>query len=239
MKSSFVDSKEGDDNNAVLLKQVSRSYRSGPVSNIILDSVDLDIRRGQFVTLYGPSGSGKSTVLRIIGGLDHAYSGKVIINDTELKTLSGSALSAFRVRNLSFVFQDFKLLHGLDVITNVAAPLYALQASKDTIKQRADAALELVDLSARARSLPGELSGGEQQRVSIARALVSGADIIICDEPTGNLNRGLAHEIWHLLRDLRQHYDKTLIVATHDEYGARMADQVLEITGGMINVSNP
>src|SRR3954470_6214160 len=183
----------------VSCRSVTKEYKRGNESIAVLSDVDLTLARGEFVAVMGPSGSGKTTLLNLLGGLDKASRGEVVVAGTQLDRLSGSALAQWRGRNIGFVFQFYNLMPMLSAARNVEIPLLLYPLSAVARKTKVAAALELVGLSDRSKHTPGELSGGQQQRVAIARALISDPPLLICDEPTGDLDRHTAEEILSLL----------------------------------------
>jgi len=199
-----------------------------------LDSVDVRIAAGEFVAIVGPSGSGKSTLANIVGGLDRPDSGEVLIEGRDLASLNDRELSAYRNRRVGFVFQAFNLHPGYTALENVGLPLLFAGVGARARKRRAEEVLRAVDLGDRMGHRPGQLSGGQRQRVSIARALANDPEILIADEPTGNVDSRKSAEIMHLLRDLNQQQGLTLIVITHDAAIASQADRVLAMRDGQI-----
>jgi putative ABC transport system ATP-binding protein len=218
----------------IQLKSVSRIYVMGKEKVAALDDVSLEIKDGEFIALMGPSGSGKSTFANVIGGLDKPSSGSVLIDGEEINKLSDRKLSAYRNKKVGFVFQSFNLLPVYTALENVMIPLILTGESSKVRKQRAYECLEDVGLENRADHKPNQLSGGERQRVSIARALVNNPQIIIADEPTGNLDSKKSEEIVALLKNLNRKKKITLIVITHDPNVAREADRTLHMRDGNI-----
>jgi putative ABC transport system ATP-binding protein len=221
------------------LRNVSRFYRRGADEIHALERVSLEIPAGRFVALMGPSGSGKSTLLNILAGLDRPSEGEVIVAGERLNDLSEDELAAFRARHVGFVFQFFNLLPVLSARENVALPLLLTHLRKAERNQRAETALRVVGLAERASHFPRQLSGGEQQRVSIARALVSDPEIVVADEPTGDLDAKNAVEILSLLRDLRREFGKTVVMVTHDPRGEAFVDEIHHLDKGLLRDSVP
>src|SRR5579859_6031698 len=182
----------------------------------------------------GPSGSGKTTLLNLIGGLDRPSTGEVTVAGERLDQLSGSDLSHWRARHVGFIFQLYNLMPTLSAERNVELPLLLTSLPGNERKRKVAAALELVGLSDRAKHKPGELSGGQQQRVAVARALIADPSILVCDEPTGDLDRHTAEEILDLLRILNQRHHKTIVMVTHDPKAAGYATRVLQIDKGQL-----
>jgi putative ABC transport system ATP-binding protein len=215
-------------------KDVSKSYKRGKESVAVLDHFNLEIAENDFVAVMGPSGSGKTTLLNLIGGLDRPSGGEVTVAGERLDRLSGSALANWRARHVGFIFQFYNLMPTLSAKRNVELPLLLTSLSAGERKRKVAAALELVGLSDRGKHKPGELSGGEQQRVAIARALIADPTILVCDEPTGDLDRHTAEEILGLLQTLNRHYGKTIIMVTHDPKAASYASRQLHVDKGQL-----
>lgn len=219
------------------------------MSAIILDVRDVHLRRGErriltgatfrldrggVVALMGPSGSGKTTMLNLIAGLDRPSSGEVSVNGERIDRLSRGALADWRARHIGFVFQFYNLLPVLTAESNVEVPLLLTNLSRSQRRQRVKTALELVGLSDRARHKPGELSGGQQQRVAIARAIVADPTLLVCDEPTGDLDRQSAEEIMNLVQALNRTQGKTIVMVTHDPKAASFASRELHLDKGRL-----
>jgi putative ABC transport system ATP-binding protein len=215
-------------------KDVSKSYKRGKESVAVLDHFNLEIAENDFVAIMGPSGSGKTTLLNLIGGLDRPSSGEITVAGERLDQLSGSALANWRARHVGFIFQFYNLMPTLSAKRNVELPLLLTSLSAGERKRKVEAALELVGLSDRSRHTPGELSGGQQQRVAIARALIADPTVLVCDEPTGDLDRHTAEEILGLLQTLNRHYGKTVIMVTHDPKAAGYASRQLHVDKGQL-----
>ncbi len=218
----------------VSFKDVSKHYTRGKQNVAVLDHFDLEIGEGEFVAIMGPSGSGKTTLLNLIGGLDRPSSGHVSVAGEPLDQLSGSGLSKWRARHVGFIFQFYNLLPTLSGERNVELPLLLTSLSRAERRRKVAAALQLVGLADRAKHKPGELSGGQQQRIAIARALVADPTILICDEPTGDLDRHTAEEILGLLQTLNRQYGKTIIMVTHDPKAASYASRQLQVDKGQL-----
>ena len=214
---------------------VSKFFRRGSEEIHVLEGLDLDVPKGDFLALMGPSGSGKSTLLNLIGGLDRPNKGEVIVNGERIDRLPQRKLAAWRARHVGLVFQFYNLLPVLSAARNVELPLLLTHLSKADRKKHVETALEVVGLSHRMRHLPGELSGGEQQRVGIARGIVTDPTLILCDEPTGDLDRKSGDEILDLLQALNRQHGKTIIMVTHDPHAASRASRRLYLDKGQLS----
>jgi putative ABC transport system ATP-binding protein len=199
----------------ISLAGVSKFY-DGKRRVVALESVDLEVARGEMVSIVGPSGSGKSTLLNLIGGLDRASTGEIRIDGQAMATLSDDDLTRLRRDKIGFIFQFFNLLPSLTCLENVALPLHLKGIGRREIEKRAKELLEMVQLGARIEHLPDELSGGERQRVAIARALAFHPPVLLADEPTGNLDTHTGAEILRLIRDLHEQLNSTILIVTHD-----------------------
>ncbi len=218
----------------VELKQVSRHFSKGRQTVEVLDGIDLTIAEGDFLALMGPSGSGKTTLLNLIGGLDQPSSGSVEVAGQQLVGLSSRKLAQWRSRNIGFIFQFYNLLPILSARRNVELPLLLTRLKRKQRRRNAEVALTIVGLADRAGHKPGELSGGQQQRVAIARAIVADPRILVCDEPTGDLDRDTADEILDLLELLNREHGKTIIMVTHDPKAASHAQRTLHLDKGSL-----
>jgi putative ABC transport system ATP-binding protein len=221
------------------LRNVSRIYRRGADDVHALEQVSLHLPKGRFIALMGPSGSGKSTLLNILAGLDRPSEGEVVVAGERLNDLSEDELAAFRARHVGFVFQFFNLIPVLSAQENVELPLLLTDLSKAERRERAATALRVVGLSERSDHAPRQLSGGEQQRVAIARAFVSDPEIIVADEPTGDLDAKNAEDILGLLRLLKQEFGKTVVMVTHDPRAEKYVDEVHHLDKGVLLESRP
>jgi putative ABC transport system ATP-binding protein len=218
----------------VSLKDVVKRYQRGKQSVEVLHGVNLSMEQGEFLALMGPSGSGKTTLLNLIAGLDQPTEGEVTVAGERIDKLSGGRLAKWRARHIGFVFQFYNLLPVLTAARNVEVPLLLTNLSSAQRKQNVRAVLELVGLADRATHKPSELSGGQQQRVSIARALVADPTLLVCDEPTGDLDRENAEEILRLLQTLNRQQGKTIIMVTHDPLAADHASRILHVDKGRL-----
>ena len=218
----------------VRLRGVAKDYRRGSETVHVLHSLDLEIPKGDFLALMGPSGSGKSTLLNLIGGLDRPSSGSIEIAGQRTDTMNDAQLGRWRANHVGFVFQMYNLLPVLSAEKNVELPLLLTKLSAAERRKRANAALSLVGLSERSKHKPRELSGGQEQRVGIARAIVSDPDLLLCDEPTGDLDRKSGDEILDLQQALNQQQGKTIIMVTHDPHAAARAKHVLHLNKGQL-----
>jgi putative ABC transport system ATP-binding protein len=201
----------------------------------VLKGVDLEVRRGDFLALMGPSGSGKTTLLNLIGGLDRATQGSVDVAGERVDKMSEGELAKWRSRHVGFVFQLYNLLPVLTAERNVELPLLLTHLSRAERKRHVATALEVVGLADRARHYPRQLSGGQEQRVGIARAIVTDPTLLLCDEPTGDLDRKSSEEVLELLRALNRKHGKTVIMVTHDPHAAQKAQRILYLDKGTLS----
>ena len=217
----------------VQVQNVSKKYsNSRNVEVAALHHVNLNVEKGQFIAVVGPSGSGKSTLLHLIGGLDQVTEGSIKIDGADIASLSENELSEFHRKKTGFVFQKFHLIPMLNVRENIVLPIVlGGEAVEDAY---IDELIGFLGLKERENHLPGELSGGQQQRVGIGRALAAGAEILLADEPTGNLDQSTSKEIMKYFRELNLKYGKTIIMITHDSNLARSADDIVQIVDGKI-----
>jgi putative ABC transport system ATP-binding protein len=220
--------------NIVSLRNVVKHYTRGKQDVPVLDGLDLDIAKGEFVALMGPSGSGKTTLLNLIGGLDSPTSGELSVAGERLDRMSSGQLARWRAHHVGFVFQFYNLMPMLNAQRNVELPLLLTHLSASRRAANAVAALTLVGIGDRAKHKPSELSGGQAQRVAIARALVADAPLLVCDEPTGDLDRKSADEILHLLQILNREHGKTIVIVTHDPKAAEFASRSLHMDKGAL-----
>lgn len=218
----------------IAMKEVTKVYEMGSNQVLALDNVNLKVEEGGFLAVMGPSGSGKSTLLYTVGGLLTPTKGDVTVNGTSIYKLTSRKRAKFRRENVGFIFQTFELLPYLTALENVMLPLYLAGASSIEQEDRAEEALDKVGLANRAFHKPTELSGGEQQRVAIARGVVNNPTILLADEPTGNLDQKTGNEIMQLLCKLHEKDELTIIVVTHDPTNAERANKVVEMIDGHI-----
>lgn len=200
----------------------------------VLKGVDINVNKGEVVSIVGPSGSGKSTLLHILGTLDKADKGEITMNGTDISHLSGKKLAAFRNTNIGFVFQFHHLLPEFSAIENVCIPGWIAGKRKKEVLEQAKELLTVLGVSHRLDNKPNELSGGEQQRVAVARALINQPKIVFADEPTGNLDTANAEELHRLFFDLRKKFDQTFLIVTHNQDLAQLSDRVLHMKDGWI-----
>jgi putative ABC transport system ATP-binding protein len=218
----------------VSLKHVIKRYRRGRQVIEVLHNLDLEVEAGEFLALMGPSGSGKTTLLNLIGGLDQPTEGEVVVAGEEIDRLSGGELARWRSRHVGFVFQFYNLMPTLSAERNVELPLLLTPLSRAQRKQSVDAALALVGLTDWRRHRPNELSGGQQQRVAIARAIVADPTLLVCDEPTGDLDRETAEDVLGFLQQLNRTQGKTIIMVTHDPKAASFASRIVNLDKGAL-----
>jgi len=216
-------------NNDIVLKSINKSYQKGDNTVVVHNDFNLTIKSGEFVALMGPSGLGKSTLLHLMGGLDRPTQGAVFIGEQRIDNLAQKHVTQWRAENIGFIFQSHHLLPVLTAQGNVELPLALTPLNRKQRKQHAAMALQLVNMSERADHYPKELSGGQEQRIAIARAIVSDPQILLCDEPTGNLDRKTADEILALLAKLNKDLGKTIVMVTHDNKAAEYANRVINL----------
>jgi putative ABC transport system ATP-binding protein len=218
----------------VRTRDLHKSFRRGSETIEVLSGVDLEVPRGDFLALMGPSGSGKTTLLNLIGGLDRPSRGEVAVGGERIDSFPDARLGRWRARHVGFVFQLYNLLPALSAERNVELPLLLTHLSRSERKRHVAAALSLVGLSDRARHYPRQLSGGQEQRVGIARAIVTDPTLLLCDEPTGDLDRRAGDEILELLRALNADHGKTIVMVTHDPHAAAVARRTLHLDKGVL-----
>ncbi|MEZ0387445.1 MAG: ABC transporter ATP-binding protein [Verrucomicrobium sp.] len=223
------------DKTLVRVADVTKIFRRGSEEVPVLSQLNLDVKDGEFLALMGPSGSGKSTLLNLIGGLDRATKGSVSIGGDQIDTLSDRQLAAWRARHVGFVFQFYNLLPVLNAEKNVELPLLLTHLSKAERKKHVELALNAVGLSHRTRHFPRQMSGGEQQRVGIARAIVTDPTLLLCDEPTGDLDRKSGDEILSLLQTLNKDHGKTIVMVTHDPHASARASRTVHLNKGQLS----
>ncbi len=218
----------------VKVRDLHKVYYRGSEQIDVLQGVTLDIPSGDFLALMGPSGSGKTTLLNLIGGLDTPTKGSIDVGGDRIDTLSGGRLSSWRARHIGFVFQMYNLLPVLTAARNVELPLLLTKLSAADRKKRVQTALSVVGLGDRANHYPRQLSGGQEQRVGIARAIVTDPTLLLCDEPTGDLDRKSGDEILNLLQTLNRDHNKTIVMVTHDPHAADRARRTLHLEKGLL-----
>ncbi len=216
----------------IKLEGLNKTYRTDEIETIALENVNIEVNKGEFISVMGPSGCGKSTLLNIIGLLDTPTSGTVTIDGTTIGKMSDSRLAAFRNHKLGFVFQSFHLINSLNVTDNVELPLIYRSMSASDRAKRVREVLERVGLSHRMRHMPSQLSGGQCQRVAIARAIVGNPEIILADEPTGNLDSKMGAEVMELLHSLNKEDGRTIVMVTHNEQQAMQTDRIIRFFDG-------
>ena len=221
-------------NSLVTVRDLHKVFQRGGQRIDVLQGVNLDIPQGDFLALMGPSGSGKTTLLNLIGGLDTPSEGSIDVAGDRIDKMSGAKLSAWRARHIGFVFQLYNLLPVLTAARNVELPLLLTKLRKADRRKRVEVALSAVGLSERMHHYPRQLSGGQEQRVGIARAIVTDPTLLLCDEPTGDLDRKSGDEILDLLQALNRDHGKTIVMVTHDPRAAKRAHRVLRLEKGVL-----
>lgn len=223
----------------VHVDNVQKNFKRGSEQIHVLSDMNLEVKDGEFLALMGPSGSGKTTLLNLIGGLDRATKGTVTIGGDRIDNMSDRQLAAWRARHVGFVFQFYNLMPVLTAERNVELPLLLTHLSKKERRKHVETALGVVGLSHRAKHYPRTMSGGEQQRVGIARGIVTDPTILLCDEPTGDLDRKSGDEILSLLRALNQEHGKTIIMVTHDPHASARATRTVHLDKGQLSAEAP
>jgi len=221
------------------VQKVEKVFHRGAEEIRVLDGLSLQVPQGEFLALMGPSGSGKTTLLNLIGGLDRPTRGSVIVGGEHLEGMSSRRLAAWRARHVGLVFQFYNLLPVLSAARNIELPLLLTPLSRAQRRKHVEVALEVVGLSHRARHSPRTLSGGEQQRVGIARAIVSDPTLLLCDEPTGDLDRKSGDEILGLLKALNTQHGKTIVMVTHDPHASAQASRTVHLDKGQLSSEAP
>jgi putative ABC transport system ATP-binding protein len=222
------------DTSLIQVRNVAKTYRRGSEEIHVLQGLNLDIEAGDYVAFMGPSGSGKTTLLNLLGGLDVPTEGSITVAGDELEAMSRAKLTEWRARHVGFIFQMYNLIPVLTAFRNVELPLLLTNLSKADRKVRVETALRVVGLSDRMQHYPRQLSGGQQQRVAIARAIVADPTFLLCDEPTGDLDRKSASEILDLMDVLVHEHKKTILMVTHDPKAAERADLILHLDKGVL-----
>jgi len=218
----------------IQIRLLCKNYARGNESIEVLKNLNLDIDRGEFIAFMGPSGSGKTTLLNLIGGLDQPTSGSIIVDNYEITQISRKKLTEWRARHVGFIFQLYNLIPVLTAFQNVELPLLLTRLSKSQRREHVETVLSIVGLQDRMHYFPRQLSGGQEQRTAIARAIVSDPTFLLCDEPTGDLDRGSANEILELLSRLVKEFDKTILMVTHDPVTAAQAHTTLHLEKGLL-----
>jgi putative ABC transport system ATP-binding protein len=218
----------------VKVRDLHKVYRRGQEQIDVLQGITLDIPQADFLALMGPSGSGKTTLLNLIGGLDTPTRGSIEVGGDRIDQMSGGRLTAWRARHIGFIFQMYNLLPVLTAARNVELPLLLTKLSGADRKKRVLTALSVVGLADRAQHYPRQLSGGQEQRVGIARAIVTDPTLLLCDEPTGDLDRKSGDEVLNLLQTLNREHGKTIVMVTHDPHAAARAKRTLHLEKGLL-----
>ena len=223
-----------DSSSLIKVRGLNKTYRRGGEQIQVLQGLNLDVDKGDFVAFMGPSGSGKSTLLNLLGGLDVPSAGSITVDGDEISHMSSSKLTHWRARHVGFIFQMYNLIPVLTALQNVELPLMLTKLSKAERRKHIETALGVVGLADRMNHYPRQLSGGQEQRVAIARAIVSDPTFLLCDEPTGDLDRKSADEIMELIHRLVKEHGKTVLMVTHDPLVAKQADTTLHLEKGVL-----
>jgi putative ABC transport system ATP-binding protein len=224
----------GNDGSLIQIRGLDKTYKRGDEVIHVLQGLNLDVDKGDFVAFMGPSGSGKTTLLNLLGGLDVPSKGSITVAGDEITHMSGKKLTDWRARHVGFIFQMYNLIPVLTAFQNVELPLLLTKLSKTERRQHVEAALGIVGLGDRMNHYPRQLSGGQEQRVAIARAIIADPTFLLCDEPTGDLDRKSADEILDLLTRLSKEYTKTILMVTHDPAAAERAQALLHLNKGVL-----
>jgi putative ABC transport system ATP-binding protein len=224
----------GTSSSLIQVRGLEKTYRRGGEDIHVLQGLNLDVDKGDFVAFMGPSGSGKTTLLNLLGGLDVPTHGSITVAGDEITHMSGSKLTTWRARHVGFIFQMYNLIPVLTAFQNVELPLLLTSLSKSDRRKHVETALGVVGLADRMHHYPRQLSGGQEQRVAIARAIVADPTFLLCDEPTGDLDRKSADEVMELIHRLVKEYGKTVLMVTHDPVVARRADLTLHLEKGAL-----
>jgi putative ABC transport system ATP-binding protein len=224
----------GEASSLIHVRGLDKTYRRGGEEIHVLQGLNLDVDKGDFVAFMGPSGSGKTTLLNLLGGLDVPSRGSITVSGDEITHMSGSKLTEWRARHVGFIFQMYNLIPVLTAFQNVELPLLLTKLSKSERRKHVQTVLAIVNLADRMNHYPRQLSGGQEQRVAIARAIVADPTFLLCDEPTGDLDRKSADEILDLLTRLSKEYNKTILMVTHDAAAADRAQAVLHLNKGVL-----
>jgi putative ABC transport system ATP-binding protein len=229
----------GNGNSLIQVRGLSKTYRRGGEEIQVLQRLNLDVDKGDFVGFMGPSGSGKTTLLNLLGGLDVPTQGSITVAGDEVTHMSASKLTQWRARHVGFIFQMYNLIPVLTAFQNVELPLLLTKLSKSERRKHVETALSVVGLPDRMNHYPRQLSGGQEQRVAIARAIVADPTFLLCDEPTGDLDRKSADEIMALIHRLVKEFGKTVLMVTHDPVVAKQADLTLHLEKGLLVEGGP
>ncbi|MGH9682438.1 MAG: ABC transporter ATP-binding protein [Candidatus Acidiferrales bacterium] len=224
----------GKTDSLIQVRGLDKTYRRGGEEIHVLQGLNLDVDKGDFVAFMGPSGSGKTTLLNLLGGLDVPSRGSITVAGDEITHMSGNKLTHWRARHVGFIFQMYNLIPVLTAFQNIELPLLLTKLSKSERRQHVETALAIVGLADRAHHYPRQLSGGQEQRVAIARALIADPTFLLCDEPTGDLDRKSADEILNLLTRLSTEFSKTILMVTHDPMAAERAQATLHLNKGVL-----
>jgi putative ABC transport system ATP-binding protein len=224
----------GGGNSLIQIRGLDKTYRRGDEEIHVLQGLNLDVAKGEFVAFMGPSGSGKTTLLNLLGGLDVPSRGKIVVDGDEITHMSGSKLTEWRARHVGFIFQMYNLIPVLTAFQNVELPLLLTKLSKSERRKHVETALGVVALGDRMNHYPRQLSGGQEQRVAIARAIVADPTFLLCDEPTGDLDRKSADDILNILTRLSNEHAKTILMVTHDPLAAERAQATLHLNKGVL-----
>jgi len=224
----------GDAASLIQVRDLDKTYRRGGEDIDVLQGLNLDVSKGEFVAFMGPSGSGKTTLLNLLGGLDVPTRGKITVAGDEITHMSAGKLTEWRARHVGFIFQMYNLIPVLTAFQNVELPLLLTKLSKAERRAHVEAALSIVGLADRMNHFPRQLSGGQEQRVTIARAIVSDPTFLLCDEPTGDLDRKSADDVMSLIEQLVAHHGKTVLMVTHDPMVAARAQTTLHLDKGVL-----
>jgi putative ABC transport system ATP-binding protein len=224
----------GGGNSLIQIRGLDKTYRRGDEEIHVLQGLNLDVAKGEFVAFMGPSGSGKTTLLNLLGGLDVPSRGTIVVDGDEITHMSGSKLTEWRARHVGFIFQMYNLIPVLTAFQNVELPLLLTKLSKSERRKHVETALGVVGLGDRMNHYPRQLSGGQEQRVAIARAIVADPTFLLCDEPTGDLDRKSADDILNILTRLSNEHAKTILMVTHDPMAAERAQATLHLNKGVL-----
>jgi putative ABC transport system ATP-binding protein len=224
----------GGSTSLIQVRGLDKTYRRGQEDIDVLQGLNLDVDKGDFVAFMGPSGSGKTTLLNLLGGLDVPTRGSITVAGDEITHMSGGKLTEWRARHVGFIFQMYNLIPVLTAFQNVELPLLLTKLSKAERRKHVETALSIVGLADRMNHYPRQLSGGQEQRVAVARAIVADPTFLLCDEPTGDLDRKSADEVMSLIKRLVKEYGKTVLMVTHDPVVARQADLTLHLEKGVL-----